>query len=93
MMDRRTFLAAAPMVAVAPMSMASSGRAMTPDERIASAIEQIAMAFREKYPNCPIRVEDCDNGSDGMLLVLTYVGNDEPGSLNHKLLGSARRKP
>jgi ABC-type glycerol-3-phosphate transport system substrate-binding protein len=64
---------------------------LTPDERIEAAVNEIIAAFREKYPNCPIRVRDFDNLNKGMVCVITHIASDPPDSLIYERAGLARR--
>ena len=64
---------------------------LTPDERIEAAVNEIIAAFREKYPNCPIRIRDFDNIDEGMVCVITHIGDDADGSISYERAGLARR--
>lgn len=65
--------------------------ALSPDERIDAALDEIVAAFREKWPNCPIRINDCDNIDTGMILIIAHCGEDEAGSIHHDRSGLARQ--
>lgn len=91
-MNRRQFLRTAPVVAGAIAVPAfAEPTPLTPDERIEAAIEEIKVAFREKWPDCPVRITDYDNETQGMVLVLTHVSDDAPGSVHYDRGGTARR--
>lgn len=63
---------------------------ITPDERITAAIDEIKAAMWEKWPDAPIRITDCDNGDNGMILIVTHLEKDKPGSVHHNRIGAAR---
>lgn len=63
----------------------------SPDERIEAAVEEIKLAYREKYPNAPIYVRDLDNITEGCLIFLTNVQNQAPGTIDHERVGSGWR--
>ncbi|MBM6397924.1 hypothetical protein JQC79_19415 [Ochrobactrum anthropi] len=91
--SRRSFLRAAPIAGVAltvPAVASAVAPEMTPDERIDAALAEIIAVYREKWPDCPIRISDCDNGDAGMLVIVTHCGDDPSGYLNHKRIGTAR---
>lgn len=67
-----------------------AGAAMTPDERIDAAISEITAAFREKWPDCPLRIDDYDNIDTGMIVIVSHVGADDPGSIRYRRTGTAR---
>jgi len=96
-LTRRLFLrhgaAAAAATAVSAPAIAETDRPLTPDERIEAAIAEITAAFREKWPDCPLRVDDVDNGhAGGMLVIITQLGRAEPGSVQHLRWGQAREQ-
>lgn len=76
-------------VAIATPSVAAEP-AITPDERISTAIGEIAIALHEKWPDCPLRIVDCDNGDNAMILILTHIGDDKPGTVAFERTGTAR---
>jgi len=82
---------AASAVGVPVAAPAVAESRLTPDERIEAAVTEIIAAFREKYPNCPIRVRDFDNLNEGMVCVITHIANDPDGSLIYERAGVARR--
>lgn len=88
MMNRRTFLRAAPaagtVLVVPALAIAEAKSAMTPDERIDAAIAEIVIALRERYPNCPIRIDDMDNLDQGCMTIITHCGQDEAGAVNFR---------
>ena len=99
--DRRALLgaiAAVPAIgalATPPKVFPDFGRtpakpALTPDVRIAAAIEEIKAAFWEKWPDAPLRIVDTDNIEDGLILILSHVHGDEPGQVSHRWDGLAR---
>lgn len=92
---RRLFLRNTAVVgAVGPSALAVEVAAeaqLTADERIDAAIAEIVIALREKYPDCPIRIDDLDNIDQGMVLILTHCGDDEPGHIRHRRVGLARK--
>lgn len=65
---------------------------LSPDERIEAAIEEIKLAYREKWPDEPIYVRDLDNIDKGMVLIMTGVNDQAPRTMQHERLGSAWRK-
>ncbi|AZO42949.1 hypothetical protein EJ076_18520 [Mesorhizobium sp. M7D.F.Ca.US.005.01.1.1] len=81
-------LSAAAAFAAVPKAQASLP--LTPDERIAAAIEEIKAAFWEKWPDAPLRVIDIDNIRDGMVIVLSHVSTDKPGEVVYQRKGLAR---
>lgn len=91
---RRLFLrhtaAAGVGVTVGSGAVAEPIQPPTPDERIEAALEEIKAAYREKWPDAPIRINDCDNGTNGMIIVLTHCGHDKLGEIRHERTGSAR---
>lgn len=64
---------------------------LSPDQRIEAAIEEIKLAYREKWPNAPIYVRDLDNITDGCLIFLTNVNSQAPGSIEHERIGKGWR--
>lgn len=88
MLNRRSFLrsasAAGAVVAVPICATAAQNPTMTPDERIDAALAEIVIALRERYPNCPIRIDDMDNLDQGCIAIITHCGNDAPGTVNQK---------
>ncbi len=93
---RRIFLrhtaAAGAAVAVTAPAVADPVQPPTPDERIAAAIEEIKAAFWQKWPDAPLRIVDTDDRDNGMVIILSHVGDDKPGSVDHVRNGAARRK-
>lgn len=65
---------------------------LSPDERIAAAIEEIKLAYREKWPDKPIYVRDLDNIDTGMVLIMTCVGDQAPRTIEHERIGAGWRK-
>lgn len=63
----------------------------SPDERIEAAVEEIKLAYREKYPNAPLYVRDLDNITEGCLIFLTNVRDQAPGSIEHERVGPGWR--
>lgn len=61
---------------------------LTPDERIDAALAEIVAAFREKWPNCSVRVGGNEYHDSGMLLVLSDAPGLSPGQTQY--LGSRR---
>ncbi len=88
MLNRRSFLRAAPAagaaLAVPALAIAEAKPALTPDERIDAALSEIVIAFRERYPNCPIRIDDMDNLDQGCMTIITHCGQDEAGAVNFR---------
>nr|DAH62792.1 MAG TPA: protein NapD [Caudoviricetes sp.] len=88
MLNRRSFLRSAPAagaaLAVPALAIAEAIPAMTPDERIDAALSEIVTALRERYPDCPIRVDDCDLVNQGMINIITHCGTDKPGTVNFR---------
>ncbi|SCD25493.1 putative membrane protein [Brucella inopinata] len=86
MLNRRTFLRAAPVagVALTVPAVAIAKAKMTPDERIDAALAEIVIALRERYPNCPIRIDDTVNIDRGCITIVTHCGNDQPGTINQR---------
>ena len=87
MLNRRSFLRSAPAAGVAlavPAVAVAAQPEMTSDERIDAAIAEIVIALRERYPNCPIRVDDIDNADAGVITIITHCGNDQPGTVNRR---------
>ncbi len=85
--SRRSFLRAAPIAGVAltvPAVAVAAKSEMTPDERIDAALAEIVIALRERYPNCPIRIDDMDNRDKGCIVIVTHCGNDAPGTVNQQ---------
>ncbi|HCH72604.1 MAG TPA: hypothetical protein DFK19_12610 [Ochrobactrum sp.] len=87
MLNRRSFLRAAPIAGVAltaPAVAVAAKPKMTPDERIDAALAEIIIALRERYPNCPIRADDMDNLDQGCITIITHCGNDAQGTVNFR---------
>lgn len=63
----------------------------SPDQRIEAAVEEIKLAYREKYPNAPLYVRDLDNITEGCLIFLTNVDSQAPGTIEHERVGSGWR--
>ena len=63
----------------------------SPDERIEAAIEEIKLAYREKYPKAPLYVRDLDNITEGCLIFLTNVHTQAPGTIEHERVGAGWR--
>lgn len=85
--SRRSFLRAAPLAGVAltvPAVASAVAPEMTPDERIDAALAEIVIALRERYPNCPVRVDDIGNLDQGCITIITHCGNDAPGTVNQQ---------
>lgn len=93
-LTRRLFLrqtaAVGATVTVGTAAVAEPIQPLTPDERIEAALAEITAAYREKWPTAPIRITDCDNGTDGMIIVVTHIPSDQPGEVHHKRVGAAR---
>lgn len=91
---RRLFLrntaAVGATVTVGTAAVAEPIQPLTPDQRIEAALEEIIAAYREKWPDAPIRIRDQDNGTDGAIIIITHCGKDEPGEVNHERVGRAR---
>lgn len=86
-LTRRLFLKAAPAAGVAlaaPAIAIAAKSEMTPDERIDAALAEIVLAMRERYPNCPIRLDDIDNSDQGVITIITHCTNDQPGTVNFR---------
>lgn len=85
--SRRLFLRSTPAAGVAlalPAQAASSHKPqLSQDERLASALNEVVTVYRERYPNCPIRIQDTDIGDKGMLLILTHIADDAPGTVTY----------
>jgi hypothetical protein len=62
-------------------AVAEPAKPLTPDQRIDAALEEIVSAYREKWPDCPIRINVGDTTDYGMLVVITHCGKDKPGSV------------
>lgn len=88
MLNRRSFLrsasAASAAVAVPVGATMAQTPKMTPDERIDAALAEIVLAMRERYPNCPIRLDDIDNSDQGVITIITHCTNDQPGTVNFR---------
>lgn len=88
MLNRRTFLRTAPaagaVLAVPALAIAEAKPVMTPDERIDAALAEIVIALRERYPNCPIRVDDIENIDTGVIMIVTHCADDKPGTINRR---------
>ncbi|MBE0559922.1 MAG: twin-arginine translocation signal domain-containing protein [Ochrobactrum anthropi] len=86
MLNRRSFLKSAPTagVALAVPAVAAAKASMTPEERIDAAVAEIVLALRERYPNCPIRIDDVDNSDQGMINIITHCLNDQPGTIHFR---------
>ena len=82
--------AALPLTAV-PQVAPASGLALTPDERITAAIDEIKAAFWEKWPDAPLRIIDTDNIDSGLVLVVSHCRDDNPGEVRHERTGLARK--
>lgn len=86
-MGRRTFLRGVPAagvaIAVPVVASASPKPTLTQDERIEAALTEIAAVFRERYPDCPIRVEDVDRGGTGMIILLAHCEGDAAKTYTH----------
>jgi len=83
--SRRSFLRAAPIAGVAltvPAVAVAAKPEMTPDERIDAALAEIVIAFRERYPDCPIRIDDMDNRNTGCIVIVTHCADDAPNKVN-----------
>lgn len=93
---RRLFLGSAPAAGVAlavpAEALVAPKAALTQDERLEAAIAEITAVFRERYPDCPIRIQDTDIGDKGMLLILTHIADDAPGTVTY-LKDGVRSKP
>jgi len=63
----------------------------SPDERIEAAVEELKLAYREKWPDAPIYVRDLDRGEGGMILIMTDVGDQAPGTIKHERVGAGWR--
>lgn len=87
---RHTAAAGAAGATIAAPAVADAAEPMTPDERISAAIEEIKIAFWEKWPDCPLRIVDTDNGSNGGLIILSHVGKDRSGEVHYERNGTAR---
>lgn len=94
LISRRLFLrsaaSAGAVVGVVTPAVAVAAPTLTPDQRINAAIGEIVAAFREKWPDAPLRVEDMDNISNGMVIVLSHVADDKPGQVIWRRRGLAR---
>lgn len=92
---RRLFLrgtvAASVGTAITAPVVAEPAVAASPDDRITAAIDEIVSALREKWPNAPIRIVDYDNVTSGMVMVLTHIEGDKPGSTLIDRKGTTRR--
>lgn len=88
MLNRRSSLRAAPaagaVLAVPALAIAEAKPVMTPDERIDAALAEIVIALRERYPNCPVRIDEMDNFDQGCLVIATHCGEDQPGQVNFR---------
>ncbi|MBV2144426.1 hypothetical protein KUG47_13070 [Falsochrobactrum sp. TDYN1] len=96
MLNRRSFLRAAPAAGVAltvPAVAIAAKPEKNPDERIDAALAEIIAAFREKWPNCPIRIDDIDNVSSGVITIISHCGKDEPGTVNFRRRKLSTVKP
>lgn len=86
MLNRRSFLrsasAAGAAVAVPICATAAQNPTMTPDERIDAALAEIVIALRERYPDCPIRIDDMDNLHSGCLVIVSHCADDAPATVN-----------
>lgn len=65
---------------------------LSPDERIDAAIEEIKLAYREKWPDEPIYIRDLDNIDNGMVLIMTSDGIQAPRTIKHERVGAGWRK-
>lgn len=88
MLNRRSFLRNVPAAGVAltvpAVAIAQSKPALTPDERIDAALAEIVIALRERYPNCPIRIQNYDLNENGMINIITHCDDDAPGTLHRR---------
>lgn len=86
MLNRRSFLrsasAASAAVALPVGATMAQTPKMTPDERIDAALAEIVAAFRERYPDCPIRIDDMDNLRSGCIVIVTHCADDAPTTVN-----------
>ncbi|MCI0998938.1 hypothetical protein HWD97_02460 [Ochrobactrum sp. C6C9] len=86
MLNRRSFLrsasAASAAVAVPVGATMAQTPRMTPDERIDAALAEIVIAFRERYPDCPIRIDDMDNRNTGCIVIVTHCADDALNMVN-----------
>lgn len=64
---------------------------LSPDGRIEAAIEEIKLAFREKWPDAPIYIRDLDKIDSGMMIIMTHVDKQVPGSIEHERVGAGWR--
>lgn len=64
---------------------------LSPDERIEVAIEEIKLAYREKWPDAPIYIRDLDKVDSGMVIIMTHVDNQAPCSIEHERVGAGWR--
>lgn len=87
---RNTAAAGATVTVGSAVAVAEPAKPLAPDERIAAAIEEIKVAFLEKWPNVPIRISDIDNGTSGVILIVTHCEDDKPGEVHHEREGLAR---
>lgn len=87
---RNTAAAGAVGATIAAPAVAEPAQPLSPDERIEAAIEEIKAAMWEKWPNAPLNITDCDNGDTGMVIIVTHLGDDEPGMVRHRRIGTAR---
>lgn len=88
---RQTAAAAGVGTAVGSTAAAELIQPMTPDERIEAALDEIKAALLERWPNAPLRITDCENTRDRMILILTHCAKDKPGAVRHERIGTARR--
>ena len=63
----------------------------SPDDRIEAAVEEIKLAYREKFPNASVYVRDLDNITNGCLIFLTNVPGQAPGTIEHERIGPGWR--
>lgn len=86
MLNRRSFLrsasAASAAIAVPVSATMAQTPTMTPDERIDAALAEIVIALRERYPNCPIRIDDMDNRNAGCIVIVTHCADDASNMVN-----------
>jgi hypothetical protein len=77
---------------IAAPAVAEPVRPLTPDERITAAIAEIRAAFHEKWPGTTVYSRDCDNLTEGMVIVMNPDPSSKDGTDTIERVGRARRR-
>jgi len=92
-MTRRAALAAIPAMGAVATVPAMAKPALSPDERIEAAIEDLKAAVKAKLPDAAIYVREVNEISRLSVMVMTDVGDQEAGTVKHERAGLAYGKP